>query len=286
MSMRLFPFSCVHAILISLYFTAYSTPAYAHPLNAQSALLMDLDRIEIIYTQNAHHKIAPASLTKIMTMYVVFDAIKNKELSLHTQVRVSKKAALSAGSSMNLTQGEFVTVKKLLYGMAVASGNDACIAIAEHMSGSEYNFVKRMNAKATRLNMKDTAFKNSSGLPAKGQYTTANDLLTLSRNYIMIHPHSLMYHSTRTMTHRKKKLYSQHPQLGKYQGTDGLKTGWTNAGYNIISTSRRGKTRLIAIILGAENEQIRGKEIKRLMDAGFKYRTGKSKSMESALTIH
>lgn len=264
---------------LSLFF-GDTSKVIAAPLHVKGTILMDLDTVDIIYEQNANRKIPPASLTKIMTMYIIFDAIKSKKLSLNTKVKVSKKAAATPGSSMGLRTGEVVTVKQLLYGMAVASGNDACVAMAEHMSGSEYAFTKRMNKKARKLKMTNTVFKTASGLPGKGQYTTARDMLNLSRNYIMIHPKSLAYHSTKSLVFNGKTLTNKHPQLGTYKGTDGLKTGWTRAsGYNIISTSRRGKTRLIAIILGAETSKVRARELGRLMDAGFKYREGKTKSV-------
>ena len=252
----------------------------AAPLNVEGTILMDLDSVEVIYEQNANRKIPPASLTKVMTMYIVFDALKAKKLSLNTKVKVSKKAAATRGASMGLHAGEYVTVKQLLYGMAVASGNDACVAIAEHMSGSERAFTHRMNSKARKLKMKNTVFKTASGMPAKGQYTTARDMLALSRNYITVHPMALNYHSTKNIIFHGRKLRNKHPQLGKYRGTDGLKTGWTRAsGYNIISTSRRGSTRLIAVILGAETSKVRAKELNRLMNAGFNYRQGKTKNI-------
>jgi len=252
----------------------------AAPLHVKGTILMNLDSVEILYEQNANRKIPPASLTKVMTMYIVFDAIKSKKISLTTKVKISKKAANTPGSSMRLRAGEVVTVKALLYGMAVASGNDACVAIAEHMYGSERAFTHLMNAKARKLKMNNTVFKTASGLPAKGQYTTARDMLTLSRNYIMIHPKSLNYHSTKSLIFHGKTLKNKHPQLGKYRGTDGLKTGWTRAsGYNIISTSRQGKTRLIAVILGAKTSKIRAKELNRLMNAGFNYSKGTTKNI-------
>lgn len=258
--------------------------ANASPLNVKSCILFDLDTVDVIYAQNADKKIPPASLTKIMTMYIVFDAINDKKLSLDTKVKVSKKAANTPGSSMGLRTGEVVTIKQLLQGMAVASGNDACVAIAEHMAGSEAKFTKLMNEKARKLKMNNTVFKTANGLPAQGQYTTARDMLHLSRNYIMIHPNSLKYHSMQSLIHNGRKLKNSHPQLGKYRGADGLKTGYTRAsGYNIISTSRQGKTRLIAVVLGAETSAIRAKELNRLMNAGFAYRKNTNGNMQKLL---
>ncbi len=262
---------CLFVISLFSCLSTLTSSALAAPLQTRGAILMNLDTVKVLYEQNAEKKIPPASLTKIMTMYLVFEDLKAKKISLSTKVKVSSKAANIEGSSMGLVRGEYVTVEKLLTGMAVASGNDACVAIAEHLAGSESAFVRRMNDKARRLKMKNTVFRNSSGLPAKGQFTTATDMLALSRNYIMLHPEGLRYHSKKHMYHRGVKKVNKHPQLGNYRGTDGLKTGWTRAsGYNIVSTSRQGKVRLIAVILGAESSKIRAKELNRLMNAGFR----------------
>ena len=271
-------------ICVLLCFFSFGFHAAAAPLNVRGAILMDLDSVKVLYKQNENKKIPPASLTKIMTMYLVFDAIKAKKISLDTKVKVSRKAACTGGSSMHLKKGDIVTVKQLLYGMAVASGNDACVAIAEHMAGSEKKFVRLMNEKARRLKMNHTVFKTCNGLPAKGQYTTANDMLALSRNYIMTHPECLTYHNTKQYAYRDYVLRNKNPLLGRYQGADGLKTGWTRAsGYNIVSTVRRGGTRLLAVILGANTDTIRAKELKKLMDAGFAVKSHKVTKISKAL---
>lgn len=262
----------------------FAFSAQAAKLNVRGAILMDLDTVRVIYKQNEDRRIPPASLTKIMTMYLVFDAIKAGKLSLNTKVKVSARAARTGGSSMHLRRGDVVTVKQLLYGMAVASGNDACVAVAEHMAGSERKFVALMNKKAKKLKMRNTVFKTCSGLPAEGQYTTASDMLALSRNYIMIHPECLVYHNTKKYSYRKYRLKNNNPLLGNYKGADGLKTGWTIAsGYNIVSTARRGGTRLVAVILGANSNQIRARELRRLMDAGFAFASRKISRVSSVL---
>lgn len=273
------------SFFLCIVFLVFSSlVSYAAPLKVRGAILMDLDKIKVLYRQNDNKKIPPASLTKIMTMYLVFDAIKAKKISLKTKVRVSRNAARTGGSSMHLKAGDIVTVEQLLYGMAVASGNDACVAIAEHLAGSEKKFILLMNQKARKLEMRSTTFKTTNGLPANGQFTTASDMLALSRNYIMRHPESLRYHSTKTYFYRRHKLKNNNPQLGKYRGADGLKTGWTIAsGYNIVSTGRRGGTRLVAVILGAGTSQIRAKELKKLMDAGYKLQKGKIRNIKSLL---
>lgn len=263
-----------------------ATAAFAEAIQARSIILLDLDTVTVLYEQNADQAVPPASLTKILSMYVVFDAIKANRVSLQDKVVISRRAASTGGSRMGLRAGETVTLEKLLYGMAVASGNDASCAVAEHVAGSEAAFVRLMNAKAARLGMKRSTFATVHGLPAKGQTTTARDMLHLSRNYISIYPDALRYHSTRSITHNQRTCVNKNPQLGNYRGADGLKTGWTTAsGYNIITTARRGKTRLLAVILGAGNSQIRAREIDRLMDAGFAVREGKARTVAAALGV-
>ena len=258
----------------------------AGPIQARSAILLNLDTIKIIYEQNADAKVAPASLTKVLAMYVAFDAIKAGRATLNDKVTISAAAASQGGSRMGLKQGEAVTLERLLLGMAVSSGNDASVAVAEHIAGSHAAFVRAMNAKAQNLRMRNSIFENAHGLPAQKQITTARDLLHLSRNYIMVHPQALRYHATRSLTHRGYTSTNKNPLLNTYQGADGLKTGWiTASGYNIIATARRGGTRLVAIILGANSAQIREKEIKRLMDAGFAFCAGQSKSVAAHLGI-
>lgn len=277
---------CAVLICCLLLAAAQNAQAAARkgPIQARSVILLDLDTVKVLYEQNADRPVPPASLTKILSMYVAFDAIKARQISLKDKVTVSRRAAREGGSRMGLRPGETLTVEKLLYGMAVASGNDASCALAEHVAGSQAKFIRMMNAKAKKLGMSRSHFATVNGLPAKGQTTTARDMLHLARNYISVYPDALRYHSTRTITHHQRTCTNKNPLLGSYRGADGLKTGWTTAsGYNIITTARRGKTRLLAVILGASNSDVREREINRLMDAGFAARTGKARTVAAAL---
>ncbi|MCH5277425.1 MAG: D-alanyl-D-alanine carboxypeptidase [Desulfovibrionaceae bacterium] len=261
-------------------------PIRRGPVQARSVILLDLDTVTVLYEQDADRKVPPASLTKILSMYVVFDRLRAGGLSLKDKVRVSRAAATTGGSRMGLRAGEKLSLEKLLYGMAVASGNDASCAVAEHVAGSQASFVKMMNAKAQKLGMSRSVFATVNGLPARGQVTTARDMLHLARNYIAMYPDALRYHSTRSITHHGRTSVNRNPLLGTYQGADGLKTGWTTAsGYNIITTARRGKTRLLAVLLGAGDSHVRKREIQRLMDAGFAVRAGKAASVAAALGV-
>lgn len=271
-------------LLIALWACPAAALAASPSIKAKGVILMNWDTGEVLYSQNADRKVAPASLTKVLSMYVVFDAIKAQKVSLNDKVRISKLAARQGGSKMGIRSGERVSLEKLLYGMAVASGNDASYAVAEHVAGSEAAFIRLMNSKAKKLGMKNSRFATVNGLPAKGQLTTARDMATLTRKYLNNYPSSLNYHSTTTMTHRGRTTTNKHPQLGKYRGVDGLKTGWTTAsGYNIITTGRRGNNRLIAVVLGAQDGKTRAQEVNRLMDAGFAVCAGKGKTVAAVL---
>lgn len=270
--------------LCLIYLTSLPGLAAAQSIRASSAIVLNWDTVKVLYEQNADKAWAPASLTKLMTMYLTFDAIKAGEISLSDKVTVSSRAAGQGGSCMGLRTGDQVTVRQLLYGMAVASGNDASYAMAEFLAGSESAFIRRMNEKARRLGMTNTSFGSCHGLPRDGQITTARDMLHLCRNYLAIHPQALTYHSATEFTYRGKTYTNSNPMLDSYPGADGLKTGYTNASaYNLIVTARQGGTRLIAIILGANTIPIRNQEIKRLLDASFAAAKGNASSVASAL---
>ncbi len=235
-----------------------------------SAIVYDLDNDAILFEQNVDQRIPPASLTKVLSMFLAMDFIKAGHARLDPQVQISKDAANAGGSSKALRAGETVPVERLLLGMAVSSGNDAIHAIAELVGGSVPAFVKMMNARARELGMRDSNFVNPHGLPAEGQYTTARDMLAVARAYLKAHPNALEMHNQRTLTHGNYTTWNKNPLLGQYEGADGLKTGWIRAsGYNLIFTASKGGKRLLAVILGAPDIFARGGEACRLLDAGF-----------------
>ena len=267
-----------HALCVSLFsalifaFAAFPTWALVAPVNfnCRSAILIDMTTGEILYEQDPDLQIAPASLTKILTLYVVFDALKSGELHLWDTARVSRKAARTGGSRMGLRAGTDVTFEELIKGMAVVSGNDACVAVAEHMSGTVEAFVMRMNRKARELGMTSSVFKTPNGLPAKGQVTTARDMARLSLAYLRRFPDSLTIHSMTSYTYRDSTHRNANRLLGKCPGVDGLKTGFVCAsGFNISATAKRGNTRLIAVVLGASNPSIRACETAKLLELGY-----------------
>jgi D-alanyl-D-alanine carboxypeptidase len=240
-------------------------------VNARSAILLDMENGRILFEQNADYQIAPASITKILTLYIVFEAIKQGHVSLSDQVEVSGRAASANGSRMGLRAGTRVSMRELIKGMAVVSGNDACVAAAEHISGSVERFVGKMNAKARELGMTRSHFMTPNGLPAEGQVTTARDIATLSVAYIHRFPDSLNIHSMQSYAYGKHFHHNANRLLGKCPGVDGLKTGFVcSSGYNISATARRSNTRILAVVMGARNPWIRCSEAERLIEAGFR----------------
>lgn len=238
--------------------------------DVKAAMVMDMSTRTILYEQNADKKIAPASLTKILTMYLVWEDIEQRRVKLGDSVRISRAAAATGGSSMKLVRNEQVTVEDLLRGMGIASGNDACVAVAEYLSGNTKDFVQRMNRKAKFLGMTNSTFKNPHGLPAKGQLTTARDMLRLADAYLRRFPDSLEIHSKTHMYHNKQKRKNSNKLLGSVDGVDGLKTGYVAAsGFNIIVTAKRGNRRLLAVVLGGRTSAVRNREAKKLLEASF-----------------
>jgi len=255
------------ALLASLVSQA---PAAWADYDVTSVLVMDMTSGAVLYEQDADTKIAPASLTKILTMYLVWEDVEQGRVKLDDTVQVSKAAAATGGSSMKLVSGETVTVNDLMRGMGIASGNDACVAIAEYLAGSEAQFVERMNRKAHFLGMKDSTFKNPHGLPAEGQLTTARDIMRLSWAYLRRFPGALEIHSKTHMYHRDIKRKNSNKLLGRIAGVDGLKTGYVRAsGFNIVVTAERDGRRILAVVLGGRTSAVRNKEAAKLLEACY-----------------
>jgi fumarate hydratase subunit alpha len=245
--------------------------AEAAVLNAGAAILMNLKSESVLYVQNEDARIPPASLTKIMTIYLAMDAVKQGRVTLDDDVKVSRRAASQPGARMNLTAGDVVSLGELLKGAAVASGNDAAVAVAEYIGGSVEVFNRMMNIKAEALGMKRTVFKTPNGLPADGQETTASDMLILSKSYIEVHPEALAYHSIESITYNGKTTTNKNPLLRMYSYVDGLKTGWTNASkHNLIATAKSGDVRLVSVVLGAPTPSDLTYSSSFLIESGFR----------------
>jgi D-alanyl-D-alanine carboxypeptidase len=235
-----------------------------------SAILMDMSTGRVLYSHNADDPLPPASITKVLSLYLADEAIREGRVRPTDPVRISRKAGQTGGSRMYIQAGSEIPLAELLKGMAVVSANDASVAVAEHIGGDVETFVGQMNRKARELGMERSVFKNPNGLPAKGQFTTARDMMILAGHYLRRFPESLDLHSQQYFTYHDITQRNRNSLLRHYPDADGLKTGWiVKSGYHIVATAKRGNTRLIAVVMGAKTPGIRAREAARLLDEGF-----------------
>src|SRR3954463_541077 len=239
----------------------------------RSWLVGDLTSGQILAGQRADERIEAASLTKLMTAYVVFQAVRERKLTLDQQARVSERAWRVGGSRMFIQPGRPVTVDELIRGMVVQSGNDACIALAEAIAGAEDVFVQMMNREAARLGMKNTHFTNVSGLPNPQHYSTAQDLYLLARTLIRDFPKDYaQYYSQKEFRYNNITQPNRNRLLWLDPSVDGMKTGHTEAaGYCLIASSNRSGRRLISVLLGSTSESTRAQESQKLLNWGFQF---------------
>ncbi len=240
-------------------------------LKAKSAVLMDAASGKVLNEKNSHEKLPIASVTKVMSMLLVMEAVDSGKLSFDDKVGVSEAAAGMGGSQAYLEAGEEFTVSEMLKALAIHSSNDVTVALAEKVSGSEESFVADMNRKAAELGMKDTQFLDCTGLNDEG-YSSANDVALMSRELIMKHPDILKFTGTWQDTFRNGtfKLDNTNKLIRFYANTDGLKTGFTNkAGFNLSATTKRNNLRLISVVLGEPDSNTRFAEARKLLDYGF-----------------
>ena len=244
-------------------------------ISSKSAILMDVGSGQILYEKNAHDKLPPASVTKVMTMLLICEALDSGKITLDDSVQISDNAASMGGSQIFLEAGEVQKVDTLLKGIAVASANDGCVAMAEYIGGSVESFVDMMNAKAKELNMKDTNFVNTNGLPVDNHYTSAHDIAIMSRE-LLKHDVISKYLTTwmdQVVVGKKQitvGLANTNKLIKRYQGATGVKTGFTQqAKYCLSASAKRGDTHLVAVTLGAETSPERFKDATSLLNFGF-----------------
>ena len=244
-------------------------------VSSKSAILMDVGSGQILYEKNAHDKLPPASVTKVMTMLLICEALDSGKITLDDSVQISDNAASMGGSQIFLEAGEVQKVDTLLKGIAVASANDGCVAMAEYIGGSVESFVDMMNAKAKELNMKDTNFVNTNGLPVDNHYTSAHDIAIMSRE-LLKHDVISKYLTTwmdQVVVGKKQitvGLANTNKLIKHYQGATGVKTGFTQqAKYCLSASAKRGDTHLVAVTLGAETSPERFKDATSLLNFGF-----------------
>ena len=258
----------VPALAQSIVPVAVPPPSIA----AKAWLLVDVLSGQTLVAENADAPRAPASLTKLMTAYVAFRALNDKEVSPSQMVTVSEKAWRAEGSRMFIEPKKAVTVDELLHGVIVQSGNDASIALAETIAGSEDAFVERMNREAARLGMKNTHFVNATGLPAPGETSTANDLALLAEALIRDFPQHYALYSIKEYRYNNITQPNRNRLLWTDPYVDGIKTGNTDAaGYCLIASAKRGQRRLLSVVLGASSESARAIEAQGLLNYGFQF---------------
>ena len=244
----------------------------APELNLKSYILIEPNTNTIIAEFNSDSEIQPASMTKIMTSYVVADQIANNLISHEDQVLISEKAWKMEGSKMFIEAGKKVSVSDLLKGIIIQSGNDASVAIAEYAGGTERGFVDLMNAYAQSLEMTNTIFKNSTGLPDENHFSSARDLATLTKNFINNFPDIYALYKEKQFTFNDIKQLNRNKLLWRDDSSDGVKTGHTSsAGYCLVGSAKRGEMRLITVVAGSSSDNSRFLDSQRLLEYGFRF---------------
>ena len=255
-------------ILIS--FILFASKLYAIDTKAEQAIVMDFDTNEILFEKNSNIKTPPASMTKIMTVYAAFDRLKNTDLSIENECVVSAKAYKMGGSRTFLEIDDKVSIDELLKGIIIQSGNDASVALAECLAGTEDDFAKLMNVYAKKLGMINTNFLNSSGWPEDDHYSTVYDLALLSNALIREFPDLYLYFSDKEFTYNDIKQPNRNKLLSSVQGADGLKTGFTKAsGWGIAATAKRDNRRITTVINGTNSSRSRLNEASNLINWAF-----------------
>ena len=264
-------------LIIPFIFSAYAEePRFYIPeapsIAAKAYILMDHNSGVILAANNENEKRSPASLTKLMTSYVVFKRLKEEFITLDDEVKISEKAWRTGGSKSFIEVGKMIKLEDLLKGMIIQSGNDASVALAEHVAGSEGTFVLFMNDYAQQIGMKNSRFENASGLPHDDQYTTAKDIALLSSAMIREFPVYYEWYSQKEFTYNNITQTNRNKLLFTDSTVDGLKTGWTQkAGYCLVTSANRVDMRLISVVLGSDSPAIRTSETEKLLDYGFRF---------------
>ncbi|MCA8867699.1 MAG: D-alanyl-D-alanine carboxypeptidase [Rhodobacteraceae bacterium] len=251
-----------------LFFAFTGIAANAAPF---AALVMDARTGEVLYARNADTRLHPASLTKMMTLYITFEAISRGEISLDTMVTVSKRAAAEPPSKLGLKAGQKIALRYLIRAAAVKSANDAATALGEAIEGSEAKFARRMNKTAKALGMSRTTFKNAHGLTESGHLSTARDMTNLGRHLFFDYPQYYNLFSRRSTDAGMKSVSNTNRKfLAAYRGADGIKTGYTQAaGFNLVASAQRGQERVIATVFGGRSTAARNEKVAELLDLGF-----------------
>jgi D-alanyl-D-alanine carboxypeptidase len=257
------------AAAVGFGMAAMGTPIAA---DAQTSLLvLDANTGKVLHAVNADQPRYPASLTKMMTLYLAFDALDRKRFKLNSQLSTSRNAAAMPPTELGLTPGRRITLRDAILAITTESANDAAVLVGESLAGSESRFASLMTAKAHALGMHRTRFANASGLPDPGHRTTARDMATLARALLRHHPHHYHYFGQREFRFSGRTYHNHNRLLGIYPGMDGIKTGFTRAsGYNLVASAKRGGRRLIGVVMGSSSAASRNQTMARILDEGFR----------------
>lgn len=262
----------VAILLIALLLSTGTVYGQSFDTTAGVAALMEASSGQLLYLKNADEARPPASITKVMTLLLAFEALERGDMDWDDTTIVSRNAwsAEVEGSKMFLDLDQEVTIEDLVYGISIVSANDGCVALAEHLYGSEEAFVQQMNLRAQELGMTKTVFKNTTGLPADGHVMSAQDIVILSQELIINHPKILEIESQREFTFNDILQYNRNPLLGRYDGANGLKTGWTTeSGYSLAGTAERQGRQLISVVLATNSDSERLSASMELLNYGF-----------------
>lgn len=245
-----------------------AAPAWANSKFA--SIVIDLETGQVLHDRDADAPRHPASLTKVMTLYLVFDALDAGKLKLTDRMGVSKAASKAQPSKLGLKAGTTIKVEDAIRALVTKSANDVAIVVAEHLGGTETKFVSKMNAKALELGMENTTFRNASGLPDKKQITTARDMAKLAEAVYMDHKNRYNYFALSSFSWGKRKYMNHNELLKRVDGVDGIKTGFTNAsGYNLMASAERDGRRVIAVMMGGSTGKSRDAHVADLLEAAF-----------------
>jgi len=236
-----------------------------------ASIVVEADSGRVLHSKNADTRNYPASLTKIMTLYMVFEALDRGKITLNTRMKTSRRATGMSPSKLGLKRGETLTVRDAIMALITKSANDAAVVVAEHLGGSEQKFARMMTKRARALGMKRTTFRNASGLPNRRQLSTARDMATLARRIYKDFPHYYGYFASTSFKYRGRSYRNHNRLLSSYSGTDGIKTGYIRAsGFNLVASVERDGRRLIGVVFGGRTARSRDRHMASLLDKGFR----------------
>lgn len=271
----------VVVLMVLLLVFSLINPAQANSRHA--AIAIDASTGEVLHASNADASRYPASLTKMMTLYMLFEAIEQRKLNLGSRLRVSAHAAAMPSTNIHLRSGDTISVREAIPALIVRSANDVAAVVAEALGGTESNFGRMMTDKARKLGMRSTTFRNASGLPNNEQKTTARDLATLSSRLIKDFPQHYHYFSTQSFIHKGVTYNTHNRMVRNTKGVDGLKTGFIRAsGFNVATSAKRGNRRVIAVVMGGHTAVARDQQMAQLLDRSFS-RSGKTQRADASV---